>query len=275
MKTIIVEGGAMRGVFPAGVLKSFADHNFNDFQLYIGVSSGACNLTSYLSGNQERNYAAYVELMSQKRFISWRSFLSGKDLMDLDWLWEKLDDKYPINEQLINQGHKEFIAVATNVDTGLPAYLKPGPEDIHKVLLASSGIPIVYRNFTKIFEKRFTDGVVSDPLPIQYAIDRGAKEILLLRTRPADYRSNNNLMSRIWTVLLMKYPKLRISFDNHNKMYNDSVEVINNPPQGIIVRQICPPETMKTERMSQDVQSLIDDYHLGYNFGLKFIDEQT
>jgi predicted patatin/cPLA2 family phospholipase len=275
MKSIIVEGGAMRGVFPAGVLKSFADHNFNDFQLYIGVSSGACNLTSYLSGNHDRNYGAYIELMSQKRFISWRKFLLGKDLMDLDWLWEELAHNYPINEQLINKGHKEFIAVATNVDTGLPAYLKPGPSNIYKVLLASSGVPIVYRNFTKIFENRFTDGVVSDPLPIQYAIDRGAKEILLLRTRPADYRSKDNLMDRAWSLFLMKYPKLRISFDNHNKIYNDSIEVINNTHQGITVHQICPPETMKTERMSQDVQNLIDDYHLGYKSGLKFMDEQS
>jgi predicted patatin/cPLA2 family phospholipase len=195
--------------------------------------------------------------------------------MDLDWLWDKLADKYPINEQLINQGHKEFIAVATDVDTGNPTYLKPSSADLHEVLLASSGIPIVYRNFTKILEKRFTDGVVSDPLPIQYAIDRGATEVLLLRTRPADYRSKNNLMDSAWSLLLMKYPKLRISFDNHNKMYNDSIQVINTPPKGITVLQICPPETMKTERMSQDVLRLIDDYNLGYHTGLKFINEQT
>ncbi|MBC7922105.1 MAG: patatin-like phospholipase family protein, partial [Ferruginibacter sp.] len=40
---LVVEGGGMRGVYPAGVLDAFLLAGFNPFDLYIGVSSGTPN----------------------------------------------------------------------------------------------------------------------------------------------------------------------------------------------------------------------------------------
>ena len=47
---LIVEGGAMRSVFSAGLLDGLLQQRFNPFDFYIGVSAGAYNIVVYLVG---------------------------------------------------------------------------------------------------------------------------------------------------------------------------------------------------------------------------------
>lgn len=271
MKVLIVEGGAMRGIFPAGILKAFSDNNYNDFDLFIGVSAGACNLASFITGNHDRNYNGYTKLMSQKRFISWRRFLTGSHLMDLDWLWKHLNNEYPIDELRIDKYYNKFYIVVTNINTGKPAYISPTSQNIHKVLLASSAMPIVYRGFIELDDKKYTDGGVSDPLPIDYAIQKGAKKILILRTRPANYTSSPEKIDKLWTWLLRKYPKLQMINSKHSDIYNKSLGLIENVPNDLIIEQICPDIEMRTGRTSQEIKGLEEDYRKGYDKGLEYL----
>jgi len=271
MKALIVEGGAMRGIFPAGVLKAFSDHNFDDFDLFIGVSAGACNLASFLTGNYDRNYNGYTKLMSQKKFISWKRFLIGGHLMDLDWLWENLNNNYPIDELRINEYSNKFYIVVTNIKTGKPEYFSPNSQNIHEVLLASSAMPIVYRGFIELDNKKYTDGGVSDPLPIDYAIQKGAKEILILRTRPKCYTSSPKIIDKLWNWLLRNYPNLKKVNSEHSDIYNESLSLIDRIPNDLTIEQICPNVDMVTERTSRDIQGLKDDYRKGYDKGLEYL----
>ena len=86
---LLVEGGAMRGIFTTGVLDGFLEARFNPFDLFIGVSSGAANLAAYLAEMPKRNFRIYTDYSLRPEFISFKRFIRGGHLMDLDWLWEK------------------------------------------------------------------------------------------------------------------------------------------------------------------------------------------
>ena len=85
---LVVEGGALRGVFSTGLLDAFLEARFNPFDLFIGVSSGASNLAAYLAGMIGRNRNIYMDYSLRPDFISYPKFLRGGHLLDLDWLWD-------------------------------------------------------------------------------------------------------------------------------------------------------------------------------------------
>jgi len=155
----------------------------------ITILTAACNQASVLGENYDRNLHDYSKLMTQKSFISFKRFLEGGHFMDLDWLGDNLNSYYPFNEKLINKEEIIFHVVATNVETGKPEYFIPKSKKVHTILKASSAIPIAFNFFIRINDKLFTGGGLSAPLPIRYAIDHGATEIIILRTKSHLYRS--------------------------------------------------------------------------------------
>ena len=122
---LVVEGGGMRGIFAAGVLHAFGKAGFDPFDLYIGVSAGACHLASHLAGQNDRNFDITLRYSLTSEFINpWR-FLKGGHLMDLDWMWEQTITNYRLNlpylfEKLRTQ-NKEYLIVATSMETGAGA----------------------------------------------------------------------------------------------------------------------------------------------------------
>ncbi|MFA0196886.1 patatin-like phospholipase family protein, partial [Vibrio artabrorum] len=65
-KALIVEGGAMRGIFAAGVLDAFMQDDFLPYDFAIGVSAGASNLIGYLSHAPKRSYHVITTMATDK-----------------------------------------------------------------------------------------------------------------------------------------------------------------------------------------------------------------
>lgn len=59
---LVMEGGALRGVYTSGVLDIFIEHGIK-FEYVIGVSAGAVNAQNYVSGQMGRT----VKI----QFMSW------------------------------------------------------------------------------------------------------------------------------------------------------------------------------------------------------------
>jgi len=88
-KSLVIEGGAMRGIFAAGVLDAFLEHKYQPFWRAYGVSAGATNLIGYLSGNHGRNRKIITGHACQPEFINWTRFVKGGHLCDVRWLWHQ------------------------------------------------------------------------------------------------------------------------------------------------------------------------------------------
>jgi predicted patatin/cPLA2 family phospholipase len=275
---LVVEGGGMRGVFAAGVLNAFGREKFDPFDIYIGVSAGACNLASHLAEQYDRNYDIIVKYSSTRRAINYRRFFSGGHLVDLDWLWDitireyRLDLKKIFNK--LQKLKKEYLVVATSMETGKALYLTPGEGTLEHYLKVSSSLPILYRTILEINSEKVTDGGVADSIPVMEAWRRGATDITVVRTRPSDYVKKDSSISFLFPMLFRKYPRFAEAMKNRPAVYREAVRFINNPPVGVRVNEIAPPAYLEVGRMTTDLEQLHAAYKSGIDHGKRFIENQ-
>lgn len=278
-KGLVVEGGGMRGVFAAGVLNAFGSAGFDPFDLYLGVSAGACNLASHLAGQNDRNFDIIERYSIDGRFINAGRFLRGGHLMDLDWLWDITIGEYRLDLKKIfgrlKEQAKEYIIVATAVATGKAAYLEPDENTLEHYLKVSSSLPVFYRHFLEVNSEKMTDGGVADSLPVQEAIRRGATEITVIRTRPSRYVKKKSAVSLVYPLIFREVPLFAEAMKQRPASYMESVRLIRQPPSGVRVFEIAPPPDIDVGRMTTDIERLRAAYQSGRDHGMKFIDNYT
>jgi predicted patatin/cPLA2 family phospholipase len=272
---LVVEGGGMRSVFAAGVLHAFGSESFDPFDLYIGVSAGACNLASHLAGQNYRNLDVTLQYSTTSAFINpWR-FLRGGHLMDLDWLWEqtirnyRLDLAYLFNK--LRSQKKEYIIVATSMESGDALYLEPSEYTLEHYLKVSSSLPVFYRNILDVNGQKATDGGIADALPVRLACLRGATDITVIRSRPSDYVKKQSHLTFIFSLYFKNYPRLVEKFRKRARLYRDATDFIRKPPAGIRITQIAPPCDLNISRTTRDKTVLRSVYQTGIDYGNKFL----
>lgn len=270
----------MRGIFAAGVLHAFGNAGFDPFDLYIGVSAGACHLASHLAGQNSRNLEITLRYSLAQEFINpWR-FLAGGHLMDLDWMWQKTISGYRLNLQQIDEKlrrqKKEYLIVATSMETGEALYLRPHQNTLEHYLKVSSSLPILYRNILEVNGEKATDGGMADSIPVREAARLGATDITVIRSRPADYvKKGSPAALAVISCYFRKYPKLVEKFKNRAKHYNESVAFIKHPPEGVRIAQIAPPPVLDVGRTTKNEASLRFAYETGIDYGNTFVQSRT
>jgi predicted patatin/cPLA2 family phospholipase len=272
---LVVEGGGMRGIFSAGVLDAFMEMEFDPFNLYIGVSAGACNLASHLGGQYQRNYKIYTQYCTRPEFMNLKKFLLGGHYLDTDWLWDILDEELPPKPDVAtSRPGKPFVVVVTDVARGTAMYLEPAADNLRYYLKASSAMPVLYRKVLNINGVPVIDGGVADSIPVQEAVRRGANKILVLRSRPSSYVKKHNLLALIsMKVFHYRQRALQKTFKQRPQSYMNALRFISNPPNGLEIRQLGPPESTKLERNSVDQAILEEAYRQGRTAGKRFVVE--
>ncbi len=270
---LVVEGGAMRGIFSTGVLDAFLKNNFNPFHICIGVSAGATNIAAYLAEMYQRNYKVYTDYSIRSDFINWLKFIKGSHLVDLDWLWDITIKELRLDlEKILDKKNKYYIGV-TEVATGKAVYLKPCKDNLEKILKASSAIPIFYKNPIKINAIQYVDGGLADPIPVIEAYNRNAKNIIVLRSRPYDYMMKPKANILLSKAFLKGNPKLLEAIKNRPKVYQESIEFMRNAPKSVNIVEINPPSKFKTKRLTKNIDVLKEDYRHGYEMGINIINK--
>lgn len=267
MKTaLVVEGGAMRGIFSAGVLDAFLEVDYNPFDICVGVSAGATNLAAYLGKMQRRNYTVYTKYSLDKRFINPVAFLKGGHLMDLDWLWEITIDKLRLDLDVIENSPSEFVIGMTEIKSGQIKYVVPTKDNLETVLKASSAVPIFYRNPVTIDSVDYWDGGVTDPIPVREAVRRGAKKIVVIRSRKKHFKmaDKNKLIAQLG---FRKYPKMGEAVLNRPSVYNETINYLRESKDDVEIIEVCPPDGFQTGRLTKDKNTLDMDYALGFRTG--------
>lgn len=262
----------MRGIFSAGVLDAFLEAKFDPFDLYIGTSAGACNLSSHVAGQYQRNYRLFTGPMRTRHFINLGRFLLGGHFMDLDYLWDYCAKQDPLDAAACakNTKDKEFLAACTSVETGRAVYLRPREENWNEVLKASSAMPVLFKTPQYVGSERLVDGGVADAVPVEEAGRRGATCIVVIRSQAASYVKNGGVEVEITAFFSRKFPRLQETLRKKPESYMRSVEYIKNPPAGVKVCQIAPEPKLRSSRTTRDLESLQADYELGRSQGKDF-----
>jgi len=261
---IVVEGGAMRGVFSAGVLDALLELGLSDFDLAIGTSAGACNLASFIAKQHGRNLRCYVNIMARRQLFSVRRALRGGHYMDLDWLWDAFASEDPLDEAAVAGARTQLVSVATCAATGEPIYFTASGPRIHHDLKAGCALPFLYRGPVAIQDKQVVDGGLVDPIPAQEAYRRGARRLIVIRSRPSGVVKRSNAFTRPMAALLSRTPAVAKASLHTAQRYQDAVRFIQAPPHDAQIIEIAPVWPLKTKRTTQDPACLRADYATGH-----------
>jgi predicted patatin/cPLA2 family phospholipase len=259
---LVVEGGAMRSVFSAGLLDGFLRHHFDPFDGYLGVSAGASNLVYFLAGLEGQSLHWFLKAAKSRAFISRARFLRGGHLTDLRWLFDEIAASGLDLARIYRHG-KPLLICTTDVATGEAMYADTGPDNLIDVLMASMALPLFYRDFPLIDGRAMTDGGMADAIPVREAIRRGARNIMVIRARPLDYVKRDTPVHRYIRWRLRHHPQLRRAMQARVQKHEQAVARLRTPPPGVRIVDVCPPSDFRMGRFSTRQQHLLDGYWTG------------
>ena len=266
---LVLEGGGMRGVFTCGVLDNFMDRGIR-FPYSIGVSAGACNGLSYMSGQRGRAKYSNIDLLDKYRYIGLKKLLLTGNIMDFDLLFDKFPNEIiPYDYEAYAQCKERYEMVTTSCVTGEACYYdeKLSPERIIDIVRASSSLPFVCP-IAYVDGAPMLDGGIADSIPIERARALGYDRNVVVLTRNRGYRKPDK-KGVVPPFMYRKYPALREAIANRNKLYNTQLELIERlEDEGEIV-VIRPEKPIVVDRMERDVQKLLDLYNEGYDCASK------
>jgi predicted patatin/cPLA2 family phospholipase len=245
------------------VLDVLLDADFPEFENYYGVSSGSMVMSYFIAKQRKHFIKVSRAVVENPNFLSYTNSFTTQGLMNLEFLKEYVKNTFPFDEEAAerNSKGKNVIIVTSDLKTGKAHYLKPKKGKWLNYMLASGTLPLITRGKTKI-----------DPIPVHEAIKEGAKQLLVIRTRPADIKIDKSylsLMAEYWN-----YDNDAISnlFHNSYKMYNECVDFLNGEkPKGIDWHVLAPPTLLKADGYYLNVDDVDDDYRLGLEVGLDFL----
>ncbi|KPW00307.1 MULTISPECIES: patatin family protein [unclassified Pseudoalteromonas] len=270
-KALVVEGGAMRGIFATGVLDAFIQANYQPFNQCYGVSAGATNIAAYLCAQYKRNHAVITDYSCRPEFIDFVRFIKGGHLFDLDWLWQETIRDIRLDLDTFEKQASEFYIVTTNIQTGQAEYLKANATLLEEQLKASCALPIAYREFPVINNLQLTDGGVADSIPIRKAYEMGNKEITVILSQPLGYKKKPSKAPWFVKRLYKNTPALAEATLRRAENYNQSIDFITNPPSDCKINIIAPPPNFAVGRTTKSFEKLSAGYEMGLNAGSHFL----
>lgn len=259
---LVLEGGAMRGIFSAGVLDVFLDEQIH-FDGIIGVSAGALFGANYSSKQRGRALRYNLRFLNDKRYMGWHCLLKTGDIVSKDFAYYEVPFKHDIfDNEAFKQSPTDFYATITNLDTGLAEYVKI--EDVFaqmEVLRASASMPFVSK-IIDIHGQKYLDGAIADSIPVKQAQKMGFDKIVVVLTRPLDYRKRptSPWLSKLW---YRRYPKFAQAVQNRYKIYNESVEEIIRLENEGKIFVIRPSKDLAIQRIEKDPAKVRAMYELG------------
>jgi len=271
--TLIVQGGGFRTGFSAGVLDAFLENNFTDFDFYLGNSGGAIALSYFIAHQQGQCLEALKFMATDPNFLSYYRLLTVKGMMDVDYFNEVATIKHPFD--LVKAMHtlkdKRLAFILTNMETGQPNYMHPNIENWLDTVIGSCTLPFVTKGRHSLNNEVFMDGGWSDPLPAQWAHQQGAKNILIVRTLPANLKMKQSWIDYFGSFFHYANPALSKAFANNHMIYNNSIDFINNPPEGLVINQIAPPAPLNAGTYSNSIIAIEKDYIFGFQSGMEYL----
>ncbi|RTE86693.1 MULTISPECIES: patatin family protein [Gammaproteobacteria] len=271
--TLVVEGGAMRGIFAAGVLDAFIEQDFYPFDAVVGVSAGSTNSIGYLAGNYQRSYKIITEYARRDEFMNIRRYLRGGHFCDVSWLWHSSLDELPLDIDAFMKRKIPLTVVTTSVKTGEACYFTANKDNLVDLFPASCAMPVVFREFPPIEEEPMTDGGLADSIPVVHAYEQGAKQITVILSQPLGFKKNSDRFPGLLKPLFKDHPALFEAVVRRGTQYNEALEFIANPPKDCDINIIAPPSNFPVSRFTMELSALDMGYRQGENAGNRFIAE--
>ena len=265
MKTgLIMEGGAMRGMFTAGVLDVLMENGLVTDGA-IGVSAGAvfgCNYKSHQIGRVIRYNTEYC---NDKRYASFKNLVKTGNLYSEQFCYHEVPEKLdPFNEAAFAASPMDFFVVCTDVKTGEPIYHKCRTGDAEDVrwMEASASMPLAAK-IVKIGHYGLLDGGVADSIPVRFFESIGYKRNLIVLTQPKGYTKKKNKFLPAIRAKYFRYPAFAEAVADRHERYNETLSYISMLEQAGKDYVIRPPIPLEIGAMERDPAQLRRVYETG------------
>ena len=261
--TLVLEGGATRGVFTSGALDFLMEQKLYMSHV-IGVSAGACNGVDYVSKQIGRTKNCMIHTEKEYDYINLRKFVRERSLIDMDMIFEKFPNEvYPFDFDTYFQSDIVCEMVTTNCVTGKAEYMteKSDPKRLMKVCRASSSLPL-FSPIVNIDGTPYLDGGLADSVPIERALEIGNEKIVVILTRNPGYRKKmpSKGVMKIYRSSYKTYPNLLRTIARRSIVYNRTMEKIEKlEEEGKIF--VLRPQMKTVSRLERNADTLTDFYN--------------
>ena len=263
-KGLILEGGAMRGLFTAGVIDEMMEQGVR-YDGCIGVSAGAafgCNYKSHQIGRVLRYNKRFAH---EKKYCSWYSWLTTGDLYGADFCYHKLPDELDIMDvKTSNSDPMHFYVTATDTATGKAVYheLDHLDDEAYEWMRASASMPVVSRP-VRLMGRSLLDGGISDSIPVKFFESIGYTRNAVVLTQPRGYRKGAQSGMKILARLLKQYPAIVKDLKERHIVYNREIDYIDQREKEGKLFVIAPPHELKIGRTEHDTERMDEVYQIG------------
>ena len=262
MKTgLVLEGGAMRGMYTAGVMDILMDHDIR-FDGIIGVSAGALFGVNYLSRQRGRVIRYNKKYNGHRDYLGIVPLLREGNIVSTRYAYDRVPRLYDVfDNETFKAAQAEFYAVVTNLKTGQPEYMQV--KDVFEqmdVLRASGSMPFVSKP-VRIGEQYYLDGGVSDSIPFAFFEKQGYDRLVVVLTRDLEYRKK--AISPVFIEAgYHKYPEFCRQLKNRHEVYNRSVRMLKRQEEKgeiFVIRPSVPIGIKRIETDPDKLQAVYDE----------------
>ena len=270
---LVLQGGAVRGAFTAGVLDVFMENDLY-FQYVVGVSAGAMIALNYLSKQKGRSRSIVVDYMADKNFVNGKFLLTKKSLFNFDYLFgEMARTILPFDFDAFENSPIRLIVATTSCLTGRPLYYTKGEcSEFFKAVAASSSLPFLS---APVFVEGTPslDGGLSVPIPFQKALEDDYQKMIVITTRDKNYRKDvtKSQHKAGLKALYGKYPHLIETVLHYPYSYNADAEQLERLEQEKTAFVIRPETPILLKRTEKDKEKLDEAYVAGRKAALDLL----
>ena len=269
-KGLILEGGAMRGLFTAGILDVFLENDI-EFDGLVGVSAGAVFGCNYKSRQIGRTLRYNLKYCRDKRYCSFRNLLFTGNMYAKKFCYYDIPERLDVfDRETFESNPMKFYVVATDVETGKPVYrsFDKADGDCIEFMRASASMPFVSR-IVEACGHKMLDGGISDSVPLEFFEKEGYDRNIVITTREKGYIKEKNQLSWLGGIMLRKYPNMRKAIEERHLMYNKQAKYIEEREKSGDVFVIRPERPLELKHAEHDPEKLQAAYDTGRELALK------
>ncbi len=259
---LVLEGGAMRGMYTAGVLDTFMQSGVQVDGI-VGVSAGALFGVNYLSKQVGRVIRYNKRFNSDKNYMGLRPLLREGNIVNTKYAYEDVPRELDVfDDDTFRASDIPFYAVVTDMESGQAEYIriKSVLEQMDS-LRASGSMPFVSKP-VEIDGKLYLDGAVADSIPFEWMSAQGYDKLIVVLTRDADYRKKS-MPKALSSIMYRKYPRFKEQLLKRHSVYNSSIEALCDWEKKGKAFVIRPSETIDIGRIEKNPDKLQAVYDLG------------
>jgi len=271
---LVLEGGAMRGLFTTGITDVMMEAGIEPDGL-IGVSAGAAFGCNYKSRQPGRAIRYNKRFARDKRYCSWQSWLKTGDLYNAEFGYHIVPAKYDIfDDKAFNENPMEFYVVCTDVTTGKAVYkqLKESTPLTYDWIRASASMPLASK-VVELEGQKVLDGGVADSIPLEYFERIGYDRNVVILTQPEGFVKERNPLMPLMRIALRHYPNMIKAMDTRHLMYNKQLEYVRQAEREGRCLVIRPETAIPIGHISHDPEEMQRVYEMGRQTGEQYINK--